>query len=271
MGKSESIWQRLVSDYTSRDLSNSLDKLPALSGIATKFHEALPGKYGYCAGLWREFFPGCLGWCLPAPQKSKPVDYPAPSWSWASVFGEIEWLWWEPPDDSIAAMSGDVTQCVVLSCIVIPENNDAPFGRVKHGILRVRGTFRTIQWDGAERIPWSSIYSTENAELSNSTSNYTNDHEGTAALAMPDITEETLYTPGPEPLDEVTFFMGRGQEDVNKIRRQVTCLAIGGFSALMLQAGKDDCYVRLGSIHFFKAEDYQRYFTECEMGEFTIE
>ncbi|KAH7143826.1 heterokaryon incompatibility protein-domain-containing protein [Dactylonectria macrodidyma] len=64
-------WQRLVRLYTKGKLTYSMDKLPALSGLAKKFRYHLDDEY--LAGL------------------GKP--YRAPSWSWASTDSAV----WYPP------------------------------------------------------------------------------------------------------------------------------------------------------------------------------
>ena len=44
-------WFTIVQDYSMRGLTKSVDKLPALSGLARVFGDAL--KNDYLAGLWR--------------------------------------------------------------------------------------------------------------------------------------------------------------------------------------------------------------------------
>jgi hypothetical protein len=100
-------WYRLVEDYSSRYLTYETDKLPALAGLASNFqHEAQPhGKY--LAGIWSSHLPSALLWRTVMPyserrgqkptnplgafQPRRPQAYRAPSWSWASVDGEISY------------------------------------------------------------------------------------------------------------------------------------------------------------------------------------
>ena len=80
-------WASLVEEYTGRKLTKGEDKLPALSGIADIFSTRTQDEY--LAGLWRNNFHLNLLWYsnikdldeLP----SRPTEYLAPSWSWASV------------------------------------------------------------------------------------------------------------------------------------------------------------------------------------------
>jgi hypothetical protein len=98
-------WYGLVEDYSSRNLSNETDKLPALAGLASKFsEEQSPGNY--LAGIWSDHLPSALLWRtvslhdrnrdqlispLPAVLPRRPQVYRAPSWSWSSIDGEISY------------------------------------------------------------------------------------------------------------------------------------------------------------------------------------
>ncbi|WYZ43587.1 hypothetical protein EsH8_VII_000023 [Colletotrichum jinshuiense] len=96
-----SSWYTLVEEYNSRDLTYDSDKFAALAGAAERFRSANSGDY--IAGLWKNDLPTGLFWSprimrpigfAPMMQDvgslSKPVDPQAPSWSWASVNGAVE-------------------------------------------------------------------------------------------------------------------------------------------------------------------------------------
>ncbi|KAE9367171.1 HET-domain-containing protein, partial [Stipitochalara longipes BDJ] len=90
-----SYWYEVVHDYSERQLTKQIDKLPALSGLAVAFADAL--KDTYLAGLWKKDFLWGLCWRA---MKSRHVraesthildsenkqvtEWVAPSWSWAS-------------------------------------------------------------------------------------------------------------------------------------------------------------------------------------------
>jgi hypothetical protein len=79
-------WVKVVSDYTALSLSNVSDKLPALSGIAQVFAARLQDEYA--AGLWRKtLVPGLLWYYRTQSSISTtdPLEWRAPSWSWASA------------------------------------------------------------------------------------------------------------------------------------------------------------------------------------------
>ena len=105
------IWYKCISDYTTRFLSRSSDKLAALAGLAAKYAQPEMGRY--LAGLWEcDFFRG-LAWDRVRSSQQKdseaqsyifakaertiarralkpPTQYRAPSWSWASINGPVE-------------------------------------------------------------------------------------------------------------------------------------------------------------------------------------
>ncbi|KAF4472611.1 heterokaryon incompatibility [Fusarium albosuccineum] len=77
-------WQQTVSQYTKLRLTQSSDKLPALSGCAKDIVRLTGDKY--LAGLWRRTFAEGLLWTVRPPvDQPRPYDSRAPSWSWASV------------------------------------------------------------------------------------------------------------------------------------------------------------------------------------------
>ena len=97
-------WFETVEDYSKRNLTEKKDKLIALSGLAHSYYEreeqlgaSYRGYRGYkgeqwgkyAAGLWEAHMPSALLWRTQSAQK--PLEYRAPSWSWASVDEHISY------------------------------------------------------------------------------------------------------------------------------------------------------------------------------------
>ncbi|KAH6886852.1 heterokaryon incompatibility protein-domain-containing protein [Thelonectria olida] len=135
-------WFELVDRYTSRSLTKQTDILPAFSGIARSIAESTSDEY--YAGLWRSYFAHCLLWASkwhvsrPFTTHSRPSNYLAPSWSWASVKGPVQYLSWingywhsfnTNPDPAYAPKLIDVSLQTSLD----------PYGMVKSGALRIQG------------------------------------------------------------------------------------------------------------------------------------
>jgi hypothetical protein len=80
--------------FCGRLLTNDMDILPALSGVARRVQSLIGGAY--YAGIWEANLPQGLLWkprnILPSGKGkwlSHPTVYRAPSWSWAAVKGDI--------------------------------------------------------------------------------------------------------------------------------------------------------------------------------------
>ncbi|KAI1371390.1 HET-domain-containing protein [Hypoxylon crocopeplum] len=99
-------WYQLLEEYTTRKFTVSSDKLPALAGAATLLKSTRPGAT-YVAGLWKEDIVRGLLWCahyyhMPGrkvwgislvdkiSELTKPPAKRAPSWSWASLDGQLD-------------------------------------------------------------------------------------------------------------------------------------------------------------------------------------
>jgi hypothetical protein len=102
-------WYGCVSEFSTRRLTRASDKLAAIAGLADAFSRSELGQY--MAGLWEhDLFRG-LAWTitqniwtqhpqfkiprkaartLTAREYEPPLEYRAPSWSWAAVNGPLE-------------------------------------------------------------------------------------------------------------------------------------------------------------------------------------
>jgi hypothetical protein len=86
-------WCQLVETYSERQLTEESDKFPAISGMARQFHDIDMGDY--VAGIWSRYAVKMLLW-FPhrgrlGARHTRAEFYTAPSWSWASVIGKIDW------------------------------------------------------------------------------------------------------------------------------------------------------------------------------------
>lgn len=96
------LWHDVLSAYSRRRLTVESDKLFAIAGLAKYFEARTHGMFGtdgdgYCAGLWKSAMPSELLWrttFYPPRTFSRPKDYRAPSWSFASLDGPVEGSNW---------------------------------------------------------------------------------------------------------------------------------------------------------------------------------
>ena len=86
-----SLWQDLVTEYSKCKLTFSKDKLIAFLGVAKRMMEARTDHYA--AGMWGKGMVYDLAWWrLSEDREAFPISHTswrAPSWSWASADGEI--------------------------------------------------------------------------------------------------------------------------------------------------------------------------------------
>ncbi|KFA76001.1 hypothetical protein S40288_10365 [Stachybotrys chartarum IBT 40288] len=90
------LWRKLVIQYSQSQLTYERDKLVAISGVAKMIQRLLSktctSEVGYHAGLWSPNLASQLLWEIPpnpSPVPTQPQKYRAPSWSWASIDGEV--------------------------------------------------------------------------------------------------------------------------------------------------------------------------------------
>ncbi|TDZ33451.1 hypothetical protein C8035_v011836 [Colletotrichum spinosum] len=122
------LWKTIVQQYTRRRLSRADDRLDAVRGI-TRELETLWGDFTYF-GLWHRWFVDLLAWkrsrscgsdVLQRDRSSR-----APTWSWASVDGPIEYTAPLTREDAklvtVDVLGTRVPKHVVLSCCLLKED-----------------------------------------------------------------------------------------------------------------------------------------------------
>jgi hypothetical protein len=125
-------WWTSIREYTSRELSHpQKDKLVAFAAVAKKWTSVFKG--GYYAGMFRSDLPTGLLW-QPNPHgfRHRPILYRAPSWSWASMDGEIL----EAHYNFAEAI---VNHVELLDIDVALKNPHEPYGQVEGGTLTLSG------------------------------------------------------------------------------------------------------------------------------------
>ena len=89
-------WRTIIEDYSGRNLTNGHDRLVALYGLSAAISNKNKDKY--LAGVWKSDLAVQLLWrhskkgSKPRSHYKRQPQYLAPSWSWASVEGKIEFI-----------------------------------------------------------------------------------------------------------------------------------------------------------------------------------
>lgn len=120
------VWHQWINAYSSRNLFAWTDKFPAIAGVTKTFAETF--DLTWCAGLWQQNLLGDLLWRRHNrnPTLERPSVSIAPTWSWASVNGQIEYR------EVNVTQSETSSNLKVLGCNV-EERYSHSFGEVKEG------------------------------------------------------------------------------------------------------------------------------------------
>lgn len=136
-------WPNFVAMLTSRSLTYETDRLHAMSGMAA----VLAGQNGdFLAGLWRDELPLGLLWRTHSNYANRTTlksyrhdKYYAPSWSWASVTGEVKFI--ALPGASYNFKLVPDLEILEAACVSVGIN---PYGPVRSGYLKIRGILVSI-------------------------------------------------------------------------------------------------------------------------------
>ena len=127
------IWERLIEQYSRRFLTLPSDKIAAISGLAKLFQKTLHvSPTDYLAGLWKIDLPICLLWYVTgSPPPSRPEEWRAPTWSWASIDGGVGFF-------NERYQFSFKSHVRVGECFCDPMSVD-PFGKVRKARIKIVG------------------------------------------------------------------------------------------------------------------------------------
>ncbi|KNB06438.1 hypothetical protein FOXG_07150 [Fusarium oxysporum f. sp. lycopersici 4287] len=124
-------WHKVVENYSNRLLTNPQDKLTAISGIAAILQQKTQSRYA--AGLWADNIDMDLLWRRATPTtKLSRSEFVAPSFSWASIDGEVDYCCFRNGKRSYRKSASVVA-------VVTNTSREAPLGRVESGRLIIHG------------------------------------------------------------------------------------------------------------------------------------
>jgi hypothetical protein len=122
------MWADLVKRYMTCGITKTSDRLIAMSGLARQVSTILNDDY--IAGLWLSRLVDCLPWRLRKNEGAfRPSPYQAPSWSWASVEGKVEF----------ASMSTKLSLATIEGVSINPVLAGDYFGQIRSGFIKLSG------------------------------------------------------------------------------------------------------------------------------------
>ena len=135
------LWERLMVEYSKRELSVKSDRPLALSGLVSRFREFVQDDY--LAGHWRKWLLPHLLWrCVDGKGAVRLLE--SPPWSWLSVDGPISV---ENLFSSEVKTFQPQPVATVISCKTIPRFQDAPYGQITSSELIIRGYLGPVAVD----------------------------------------------------------------------------------------------------------------------------
>lgn len=144
----------IIPNYTRRILTLPNDKLPALSALASIVAKSSGDEY--IAGIWRADISIGLAWRAGDRERKKrllpsPTHPAAPSFSWASVDGLIEYILPVPTPNDGGSVYGSVG--VNLLEYDIPLSSPNRFGAVHGGWIKLSALSHSfnLAWDATEQ------------------------------------------------------------------------------------------------------------------------
>lgn len=148
-------WLKNIEWYTTRDLTRPSDKLRAVGGIAQKYQAVL--QVEYLAGLWQGYVLAGLLWRRIVDidgdgLQARPKKYRAPSWSWASIVGKVEYSWLDREGGSLEVTRLGHAESIattikpdIIDARVKLSSPERPFWGVIGGILVMDGMTKLVE------------------------------------------------------------------------------------------------------------------------------
>jgi hypothetical protein len=133
-------WNTWICSYSQRNFSHCTDRLQAMASIAKAF--AMKFNVTYVEGLWKENILSGLLWRRHDRQQNltRFVEYVAPSWSWASVHGRLDYR-------NVHIFSGRSGPKLEIEDFDIEEEHGGTYGRVRQGRIVANGFIQFVTID----------------------------------------------------------------------------------------------------------------------------
>ena len=149
------LWEELIIVHTHRQLGVLTDRLPSLAGIAPGFAEVMRAKSEeYLCGLWKNHLPRMLLWeNTHGPCTTRPAQFIAPSWSWATNNVGTQWRTGERGSWERRFKRQTHESFEFLGSKVQLADERSPFGAVLSGSLKLKGVLKSAEWNRSGDIP----------------------------------------------------------------------------------------------------------------------
>lgn len=105
------LWENIRRDFFGRRLTKTLDKLPAVAGLAKMLEKRLFGvaDHKYLAGLWSTRISEDLSWTVLDFDSTTESIEGIPTWSWASTTGTSDYIYGKPSETFVDLVEAHCT------------------------------------------------------------------------------------------------------------------------------------------------------------------
>lgn len=138
-------WKLFLGEYTSRNLTVSTDRLPAIQSVAEEMAAVTGQAYIRFAGMWQSNLRHDLLWYVSLGEAKRPDVWRAPSWSWAAVEGQIS-PWQRDFRNSKQSLSGTLLSFLSLHPFQVLEiDQEYPDAQsINRGFLKVSSLTKRV-------------------------------------------------------------------------------------------------------------------------------
>jgi hypothetical protein len=136
-------WYRIVRQYSGLSLTRKEDKLPALSGIASRIEDII--KDNYLAGVWKNDLHNGLLWFRDGPAEASQT-YRAPSWSWACLDGPVDLIF-----SSTTERTGSIFDAEIVDTRIACAKQDR-FGIVQEAAITISALTKNVFYRGSRGV-----------------------------------------------------------------------------------------------------------------------
>lgn len=263
------LWLEVVVRFSSLRLSHESDRLPALSGIASRFCGSKLKTY--LAGLWREDLARGLLWFVGfdwISSSTRPLPLQAPTWSWASVLlnKEVDNIFYPFIQDfQNGFLQEPHFEVLEVHCCSSGVNS---FGEVSSGgMLVLRSSFTSAVYSVrknsrpfVELVLDSDIDGEDDVVLVSLETMYSD-----VKLSRSDIDEEPTAT------SRIVHCLFLGSSTPNSSDGSERCLDYG--LVIKSSMSSEDTYERIGFVQTQKEDgsSYGNWFNQTAIGVFRLE
>ncbi|KAF2429693.1 HET-domain-containing protein [Tothia fuscella] len=250
----KSEWLRIVESYARRDIGKTVDRFRAISGVASRYYQALLGRDQYVGGLWRNNFAELLAWQVikPATRADRDSVLAAiASWSWASLPIKTG-IYAHPTRFPTTSQPSEVDLSLVLNSIPPQNPNSTAEEAIANGsrikTIQVQGKLRPFWLDRSILRLWHDVFTTtkDGREI------LSPEYSGIASIHSVHPSDGRVVVAG-DRKEEVYGNLDYIEDVLRAVRGElrIYALQLSSSAVLLVEKYDENTYRRVGVCHNF--------------------